>query len=144
MESAVVKPNVVSYSACIDAFAKQGDGEGAAEWHGNMVSAELEPNDISYTTVMCAFARQGDGKRAAAWLAKMEAAELAPTAATYDAVSVAFTQQGNGEAAAEWLQACSTRAAKYSSKAMQLVPQTNLTSYKIVPLLGLDFTQMRT
>ena len=49
MQDAGLQPDVISFSAVIDACAKQGEAAKAEEWLSKMQAAGLQPNVISYS-----------------------------------------------------------------------------------------------
>jgi len=67
-----VQPNIISFNACIDAYAKNGDGEEAEKLMNKMEdlyqskeNLECRPNQRSYNAVMNAFAKSLDKNAAA-------------------------------------------------------------------------------
>jgi len=66
------EPNVVSFSAMIDACAKAGSLEKAEKWHARMVEVGVEPNSHSFGAVINACAKSGEIQSAIRWLDRME------------------------------------------------------------------------
>ena len=77
-KEAKLKPNKISYTAVIDACAKQGEVAKAEGWLPKMQGAGLQPDVISYSTVINACAKAGEAAKAELYLSTMQGAGLQP------------------------------------------------------------------
>merc|ERR1711933_99119 len=81
-QEARLKPEIITYSAVINACAKSGDMEKAVEWLSKAQQARLKPEIITYNTVINACAEFGDKNVALNLVDAMSLSRVAPDAAT--------------------------------------------------------------
>lgn len=60
MLEAGLEPNVVTYTAVIDAYAKAEDSAGAGRWYRRMLEVGVQPNTHTFGAVINAYAKGGD------------------------------------------------------------------------------------
>ena len=77
-----MKPNIITYTAVIDACAKSGDMEKAVEWLSKAEEAGLKPEIITYNAVINTCADSSDENVALNLLEAMSLSRVAPEAAT--------------------------------------------------------------
>mmetsp|Transcript_51992 Transcript_51992/g.161349 ORF Transcript_51992/g.161349 Transcript_51992/m.161349 type:complete len:869 (-) Transcript_51992:176-2782(-) len=96
-------PDVISYSAIMDACAQHGETERAEGWFHKMVAAGISPDTVSFNTMIKAHARGGDLNGAERWLqmAREKGARL--DAFGYNAVIAAAARALDPEKAEWWL-----------------------------------------
>jgi len=96
-------PNVVSYSALMQACVKAGDVERAEKWFRQMRLAGVQANAVSYSSVLDACAKTGDWKRAERWLGAMQDDGVVPTVVCFNNVINACCKGSNAIRAEAWL-----------------------------------------
>lgn len=94
-----VEPNVVSFSAMIDACAKAGDLPRAKQWHGRMVEQGVPPNAHIFSAMINACAKVGDLDAAGQYLQQMEQAGVPADVVVYSSVLNACATVGDAERA---------------------------------------------
>merc|ERR1719229_630228 len=94
-----VEPNVVSFSAMIDACAKIGDANRAKYWHQRMVAHGVKPNAHSFSTVINACAKSGELKAAWEQFEEMESAGITGDVVVYSSLVDAYGVAGELELA---------------------------------------------
>merc|ERR1740130_2407741 len=90
-----IEPNVVSYSAMIDACAKANDPARAVQWYEAMRMRGVAPNGHSIAALINVCAKRGDVASACWWLESMEAIDLSPDVVVYTSVLDACAKAKN-------------------------------------------------
>merc|ERR1740121_3506913 len=89
MVSRSVEPNVITFSAMIDACAKASNLPRAEYWHQQMLDKGIPPNAYSYTALISACAKRADASGAEAaerWLDSSEEAGVVNDVVVYSSV----------------------------------------------------------
>ena len=90
-----MEPNVVSYSAMIDACAKVGDAAKAQRWHQRMRNEGVQPNAHSYSAVINAMAKSGHLLAAYEEFERMEQAGVVADVVVYSGLLDACAKAGD-------------------------------------------------
>jgi len=96
-------PDVVSYSAIMDACAQRGETKRAETWFNRMVSAGVDPDTVSFNTLIKAHARASDIAGAERWLVRARKQGVHLDAFGYNAVIAAAARSADPETAEHWL-----------------------------------------
>eukprot|EP00850_Spirogloea_muscicola_P023820 SM000391S15185 [mRNA] locus=s391:5103:10493:+ [translate_table: standard] len=92
-------PNVITYGSLLSAYAQQGLWQEAQELFDRMGSSTCPPNDVIYMILMEAYKNAGKPEEAAKVLQQMEAAGFRPSAVAHNTLIDAFAQEGNAKSA---------------------------------------------
>lgn len=99
MEESGVRPNVVTFTTLMHAYAGRGDAAGSEAVLARMLSADVRPNVRTYTTLLSAHAANGDVQRSEGVLARMLEACVAPNVMTWTTLMTAYTLSGDVQGA---------------------------------------------
>jgi pentatricopeptide repeat protein len=124
MSSSKVEPNVVTYSAMIDACAKAGDRVRAERWHRRMLERGLQPNGYTFSSVIAACAKAGDVVAACQYLEDMEKAEIHADIVVYGSVLNACSKAGDVDRAKKIFQQMQSSGIRPNDFAFSLLAQS--------------------
>eukprot|EP00747_Dinoflagellata_sp_TGD_P083868 gnl/TRDRNA2_/TRDRNA2_162289_c0_seq3.p1 gnl/TRDRNA2_/TRDRNA2_162289_c0~~gnl/TRDRNA2_/TRDRNA2_162289_c0_seq3.p1 ORF type:complete len:655 (-),score=128.58 gnl/TRDRNA2_/TRDRNA2_162289_c0_seq3:235-2199(-) len=102
MEAQGVEASVQTYTALIDACAKNGDVAAAEKWFEQMLLTKVEPNVVSYSAMINACAKVSNIPRAEYWYNRMLEAGVTPNAWSYSTVIDACAKAGDLASAESW------------------------------------------
>merc|ERR1719424_374022 len=94
-----VTPNVVTFSALIDACAKSNNLTRAEYWHDRLVATGIKPNAHTYSAVINACAKASNVKAAERWFLKAETSGIVGDVVVYSSMIDACGKAGDAELA---------------------------------------------
>ncbi|KAJ3536527.1 hypothetical protein NM688_g6826 [Phlebia brevispora] len=80
------QPNIVHFTAVIQAFSRCGDHQGINTWLEKMVQAGFAPDEYVYNVILNCFAQRGEVASVGAVLDQMRASKYPPSRITYTSV----------------------------------------------------------
>merc|ERR1719224_382451 len=93
--SSGTEPNVVTFSAMIDACAKAGSLEKAEKWHDKMEDCGIIADVVIYSTMLDAAAKVNDIDQAMGVFKRMKSKGVRPNVISYAALARPFAHRGN-------------------------------------------------